>query len=158
MRIAICAAAVALLSLLVGGPAWAQTPAENATAQELATMLRQFLDNVPRGDSAVFDRFFADDVIYTRATGLVRTKADIMKDIGSLKPTENSKTTYSAEDVTVHVYGDAAVVAFRLVGRTEHPDGKVETAKFRNTGTFLRRNNRWQVVAWQATKIADAAE
>jgi hypothetical protein len=50
-----------------------------------------------------------------------------------------------------------AVVAFRLVGRTEK-DGAVETARYRNTGTFLKHDGRWQVVAWQATRIADAPE
>jgi hypothetical protein len=50
------------------------------------------------------------------------------------------------------------IVAFRLVGNTTHVDGKVETAQYRNTGTFLRRNGRWQAVAWQATKISPAGK
>jgi len=60
----------------------------------------------------------------------------------------------------VHEYGDTAVVAFRLVALTAHDEGKAGMAKmesesYRNTGTFLRRNGKWQVVAWQATKIAE---
>jgi hypothetical protein len=55
----------------------------------------------------------------------------------------------------VHEYGDTVIVAFRLEGHTEHADGKVELAHYRNTGTFLRRNGRWQAVAWQATKISE---
>ena len=80
-----------------------------------------------------------------------------MKNVANLRPTTESKTTYSAEDITVHDYGDTAIVAFQLVARTEHPDGKVETGNYRNTGTFLRRNGRWQVVAWQSTKIPEAS-
>ena len=60
------------------------------------------------------------------------------------------------EDVTVHDYGDTAIVAFRLVARTEHSDGKIEMSNYRNTGTFLRRDGRWQVVAWQSTKMPEA--
>ena len=48
-------------------------------------------------------------------------------------------------------------VNFRLVQHNEK-DGKQETNYFRNTGTFLKRNGKWQVVAWQATKIAGSGE
>jgi len=86
---------------------------------------------------------------------VVITKAEILKSLENAKPAEENKTTYSAEDLTVHDYGDTAVIAFRLVARTEHSDGKVETGYYRNTGVFVRRNARWQVVAWQATKIPE---
>ena len=59
--------------------------------------------------------------------------------------------------VAVDALVETAVVAFRLVARTEHSDGKVETDHYRNTGTFLRRNGKWQVIAWQATKIPEDA-
>jgi ketosteroid isomerase-like protein len=120
-------------------------------------MLRQFLDAAGRGDRQVFDAFFANDVIYTRATGAVTSKSEILQNVETLKPTAESKTTYSAEDITVHGYGDTAVVAFRLGARTEQKNGRIEDAYYRNTGTFLRRNGRWQVVAWQATKIANGS-
>jgi ketosteroid isomerase-like protein len=103
----------------------------------------------------VFDKFFAEDVIYTRSTGAVITKADIMGSLGKASVATSEKTSYSAEDITVRTYGGTAVVAFRLVGRTEEKDGTVETTNYRNTGTFLKRDGRWQVVAWQATKIAE---
>ncbi|MGC1485396.1 MAG: nuclear transport factor 2 family protein [Candidatus Acidiferrum sp.] len=133
------------------------TPAQRSATQEVTALLHEFMDAAGRGDRAVFDNFFADDVIYTRATGVVRTKADIMEGLGKPAPASERKSTYSAEDLTVHEYGDTVVVAFRLEGRTEHGDGKVETTHYRNTGTFLRRNGRWQAVAWQATKISEAA-
>jgi hypothetical protein len=35
--------------------------------------------------------------------------------------------------------------------------GKPATVtNYLNTGTFLRRNGKWQVIAWQSTKIPDA--
>lgn len=133
----------------------AATQSNPATVNELTAMLRQFLSDASTNNAAGFDKFFADDVIYTRSAGAVTTKAEIMKSVTGAQPSTDSKATYSAEDITVHDYGDTAIVAFRLVGRTEHKDGKVEEAYFRNTGTFLRRNGRWQVVAWQATKIPE---
>jgi ketosteroid isomerase-like protein len=132
--------------------------ARPTATQELTGLLHEFMDAAGRGDRAVFDKFFADDVIYTRASGVVITKADIMASLekGAASAEPKEKVTYLAEDLTVHEYGEMAVVAFRLVGRTEQTDGKVVTAHYRNTGTFLRRNGRWQAVAWQATKISDS--
>ncbi len=138
----------------------AQQAPHSATTHRLTAMLNQFLDDASHGNSAGFDRFFADDVICTGSNALVRHKPDIMKNVGSMKPTPDKKTTYSAEDVTVHDFGDAAIVAFRLVARTETKSAAgphVETDSYRNTGTFLRRNGRWQVEAWQATKKTKAA-
>jgi len=132
-----------------------QSAGDAATKEKLTAMLRQFLVDAARGNVAGFASFFADDVIYTRSAGVVTNKAEILKNVASLRPTAESKTTYSAEDVTVHDYGDTAVVAFQLVARTEHAGGKIETGNYRNTATFLRRNGRWQAVAWQSTKIPE---
>jgi len=147
-----------LLALLTPLPCLSapQNPAEPPTAERLTAMLRQFLVDAAQGNVAGFESFFADDVIYTRSAGVVTNKPEILKNVTNLRPTPESKSVYSAEDVTVHDYGDTAIVAFRLVARTEHSDGKVETENYRNTGTFLRRNGRWQVIAWQSTKIPAA--
>jgi ketosteroid isomerase-like protein len=139
---------------LAARPVSAQTKA----TEEVTALLREFMKGAGQGDRAAFDKFFADDVIYTRATGVVITKADIMQSLGKPAPESSGKVTYSAEDITVREYGEAVVVAFRLEGRTESPDGKVELAHYRNTGTFVRRNGRWQAVAWQATKIAEGGK
>jgi len=142
---------VAILVLLFA-PAFAQSkaPAE----AELKKLLTDFLaaaSHTPpsAADKQMFDRFFADDVIYTRSAGVTITKADIMKSFDEPPPKDARQGTYSAEDVTIRQYGSTAIVAFKLVQKMD--DG--ETNTFRNTGTFLRRNGKWQVVAWQATRI-----
>ena len=45
-----------------------------------------------------------------------------------------------------------AVVAFKLVGT---PRNGSEPLYYYNTGTFLKRDDVWKVVAWQATRIPD---
>lgn len=145
---------VAAVFFLASAAARAQTTA----SQAVTALLHEFMDAAGRSDRAVFDKFFADDVIYTRATGVVITKADIMASLGKPAAASEGKSTYSAEDISVHEYGDTVIVAFRLEGRTVYSDGKVETAHYRNTGTFLSRNGRWQAVAWQATKISEGSK
>jgi ketosteroid isomerase-like protein len=75
-------------------------------------------------------------------------------------PTLSRRTTtntYTAEDIRIQQYGNTAIVAFRLVSTVEGR-GNPEITKYFNTGTFLKRNGKWQVVAWQATKIPGADE
>jgi len=127
--------------------------ADQATIQQVTRLLREFLAAVPKSDRQMFENFFADDVIYTRAAGLTVNKADIMKNIG-VRAVNEPQATYEPDDITVHPYGGMAIVNFRLVQHNEK-DGKQETNYFRNTGTFLKRNGKWQVVAWQATKVPE---
>lgn len=131
---------------------------ESGTTSELTGLLRQFLVNAARGDRAGFERFFADDVIYTRSNGLVTNKADILKGLEKLELSKEMQTSYSAEDIVVHDYGDTAVIAFRLVAQTLRKDKRAEIMNYRNTGTFLRRNGTWQVVAWQSTRAPEEAD
>src|SRR5262245_48717190 len=145
------AGVVAVLALALGGASLraADMP---AAAGELKQLLHEFLSAAGRGDKAVFDRFFADDLIYTRSAGVTITKADIMKSLNEPPKADDPKTTYDADNVTVHEYGNMAVMNFRLIQNLEK-DGQKETNYYRNTGTFLRRDGRWQAVAWQATRV-----
>lgn len=124
---------------------------EDPASQQLVQMVRDFLAAVPKGDPQVFNNFFADDVIYTRSAGVTVDKGEIIRNIG-VRAVNEPQATYEADDFTVHPYADMAVVNFRLIQHNEK-DGKQETTYFRNTGTFLKRNGKWQVVAWQATKV-----
>ena len=127
---------------------------ETATIQQVTQRVRDFLANVPKNDPKVFQDFFADDVIYTRSAGVTVTKADILKNI-DVRATNEPGATFDADDFTVHSYGEMAVVNFRLIMHNTE-NGKAMTAYFRNTGTFLRRNGKWQAVAWQATKVPES--
>jgi ketosteroid isomerase-like protein len=134
----------------------ASAPSQSA-ATELTAMLNQFLQIAATNDAAGFDRFFSDDVIYTHSAGTVTNKAEIMKGVSSARsPRPDTTTKYSAEDVTIHEYPDVAIVAFRLVSEVERTGAAPTITNYRNTGTFLRRNGKWQVIAWQSTKIPDA--
>ena len=105
--------------------------------------------------AAVHERFWADDLIYTRSAGRRVNKAEVMHDVRSApapKPTD-PKTIYTAEDIQIQQYGNTAVVAFRLVATTE-TGGSKQVANLLNSGTFVKRDGRWQVVNWQSTRMA----
>lgn len=123
--------------------------------REIPALLNEFLAHV--SDPAMHNRFWADDVIYTGSGGKVRGKPEIMKSVTEEAEKKTDKpaaspysSQYSAEDVKVRQFGDIAVLNFQLVA---HDGDKVQT--FRNSGTFVKRDGKWQVVNWQATKIAE---
>lgn len=133
--------------------AFAQTAPD---AAELTKLLNDFLAGAGRNDVDVHERFWADDLIYTGAAGRRVGKADIMKDLRT-PPAQasNERITYSAEDVRIQQYGATAIVAFRLVAKVERGD-RTDVSRYFNTGTFLKRDGKWQVVSWQATRLPRA--
>jgi len=145
-----------IVALILALNAQAQTAPD---AEELTKLLKEFLAGASRNDVATHDRFWAEDLIYTGSSWRLIGKADIMRDLRSApapKPGD-PKTTYGAEVIRIQQYGDTAIVAFRLVGTTEK-DSMVVVAKDLNTGTFLKRNGKWQAVSWQATRMPRPAE
>lgn len=149
-----------LLSVLFVLSVISRAPAETARdADELTKLLKDFLAGASRNDPAVHDRFWADDLIYTASAGRRIGKADILREVREEKPQKpgDENTVYSAEEIRIQQYGDTAIVAFRLIGTTDK-SGKKEIKNYLNTGTFLKRNGKWQVVSWQATVVPDKKE
>jgi ketosteroid isomerase-like protein len=141
----------AILVMMLAFSVSAQTAPD---AAELTRLLNEFLAGASRNDAAVHDRFWAEDVIYTGSAGKRRGKADIMRDVRSApQPKPGDPTTaYSAEDIRIQQYGTTAIVAFRLVGTTEK-SGTTEVMNYLNSGTFVKRKGKWQVVNWQSTRM-----
>jgi ketosteroid isomerase-like protein len=145
----ILSAAILLLALSFG--LRAQTAPD---AAELTGLLREFLAGASRNDAAMHERFWAADLIYTGSSGRRVGKADIMRDVRSApapKPGD-PMTAYAAEEIRIQQYGETAVVAFRLVA-TSVSGGETRVASYLNTGTLRKREGRWQVVSWQATRM-----
>jgi len=126
---------------------------------ELVRLLNEFLAGASGNDVAVHERFWADDLIYTGSGGRRRGKPEILRDVRSAPPPKAGEptTAFTAEDVRIQQYGNTAVVAFRLVA-TRNAAGVAEVTNYLNSGTFLKRNGKWQVVNWQSTKVLPAEE
>jgi len=142
----------------------AKPPSAEQTRAEITTLLNDFLKPGSNDKAETHERFWADDLVYTSAMGVVRSKADILK---SFKPSDTkpaagsataapaaptTPTVFSAEDIVVRPYGangDVAALTFRLVAR----EANGTTTYYRNSGTFLWRGGKWQAVTWQATRV-----
>ncbi len=134
------------------------SPTSAPDAVELTKLLNDFLDGASRNDLAVHERFWAEELIYTGSSGRRLGRAEILRgvkeDAAAPQKEDEGTTKFTAEDVRVLQYGTTAVVAFRLVGTTSK-NGKTETTNYFNTGTFVKRDGKWQAAAWQATKIPE---
>jgi ketosteroid isomerase-like protein len=141
----------ALLLLSVVCPLRAQTAPDEA---ELTKLLKDFLAGAGRNDVAMHERFWANELVYTSALGRRKGKADIMRELREEAPASPSGETvvYTAEEIRIQRYGDTSIVAFRLVATTDKAGVKT-VANYLNTGTFLKRNGKWQAVGWQATAV-----
>jgi hypothetical protein len=131
--------------------------ASASDVDDLTSMLNEFLAGATSKE--VHERFWADDLIYTSSRGARTNKAEIMASFDTVDDEPASSDdepgpVYTAEDIQVQVHGTTAVVAFKLVGTTvKSSDGEAEVQEYFNTGTFVKRDGQWKVVAWQATII-----
>ena len=150
---------LALLAVCATVATYAVEPATAAerTRSEITALLTSFLSPEQNPTRAAHERFWADDLVYTSSAGKVTNKAEILKSFDEPAKEDAAKANepepvYSADDILVRPYGEMAALTFRLVARAA--DGSVQY--YRNSGTFLRRDGKWQAVTWQATKVPPA--
>jgi uncharacterized protein (TIGR02246 family) len=153
---------VALTLLLsLGAFARAQAPEKPVTAvaekedtagHEIRALEAKLNDAIVRADLGFFVRVFAEDFTHTNHTGAFRTKAQWLANHkpGAASPYDSFET----EDLSVRFYGETAVVTGRSTPRGKDSKGQPITGRFRFTRVWVRRDGRWQVVAFQGTRIA----
>lgn len=132
-----------------------EVPSLDTAEAELTALLHYFLAN--SSTEAAHAKFWADDLVYTSSNGTRFGKDAIMEGFASdgeseEAPAEDDGPTlvYTGEDVNVQVFGEAAIVTFRLVGT---PDDGSAPSEYFNGGTFVKRQGAWRAVSWQATII-----
>ena len=119
--------------------------------EALTHLLHNFLEGASNNDRETHENFWAEDLIYTSSNGSRFGKAQIMAGFENGRDVSDTpKTVFTAEEIQVRVYGDMAVVAFKMKGTTGEA-----VQYYYNSGTFIKRDKKWQVVNWQATKIPD---
>ena len=131
--------------------------------EQLQKLLNSFLTDNTQSALEKHTNFWADDLIYTISAcerfdkkfivdGIKNSNDKNVSDNNTNEADKYTSPTYSAEDIDIRLYGSTAIVAFKLIANINNLNTKKQIQYF-NTGTFLKRNDIWQVVAWQATKI-----
>ena len=131
----------------------APSAAQNATSDEGGRVLG--LENawnhaVESKDTKALDMLLAPTFVAVEIDGSVSSKSEFL---AGIKAPEYQPTQAVNEQISVQVYGNAAVVVgiFRIKGIEK---GKPYVHRERFTDTWIKRDQGWQCVASQATLIA----
>jgi hypothetical protein len=104
-------------------------------------------------DLALLESILADDLTYTHSGGRTDTKASFIKLIAD--PTHSYLgVDYSQEEV-VPCSPDAALVRGRAQIRLLRAGGEKVSYPVLFLDVYAQRDGRWQMVAWQATRIPE---
>ena len=104
---------------------------------------RTWLDAYEQRNAESMNAIVADDFAITFPDGSIQTKPQI---IASLKQAGGPAMKFMTENVQSRVYGDTVILMGIVVSEWKQGD-KSMTDRSRYTGTYVRRGNRWQVVA-----------
>ena len=114
---------------------------------EIIALEDRRIEAMTKGDVQTLEEILADDLIYTHSTARIDTKSSFIEAISSGRSNYRS---VEREDVKVRQFGDSAVV-------TGHVKFHVGDNKFeaRFIDVYAKRNDIWQMVAWQSTRLPD---
>ena len=121
----------------------AQAPSvQDTEAQVLLRLEDDWALGLTRRDAALFRGLLADGFVYTEDDRTVG-RDDVLRDIVAGPDTVEEAHN---EDMKVHRFGRTAIVTGWLVVGGHRPKGPF-SRRYRFTDTWVRRNQRWQIVA-----------
>src|SRR5262245_57133449 len=129
----------------------ARTDAANATVEQLKRATQEMLDAVAPGDVAVWQRYLAEDCVYTDEEGNVKTRQDLLKE---LKPLPKGYLgSIKMGEPRVVAQENAIVLSHRDREELELYGQKLVTW-FHSTDTWVKsQDGQWRLVAVQVMAI-----
>ena len=101
-------------------------------------------------DVAVLEELLADEMVYTHSSSVVDNKASYVEGF-RIGKWNYRKVERPEEKITV--FGDTACVAGHVHITVQPPGGAANLINSRFLNVWVKRADRWQMVAWQATPI-----
>jgi hypothetical protein len=117
------------------------------TQDELVRRTQELYDAIVPGNQAPWEKYFADDCIFSDEKGRTLDKAKLIADITPLPAGYSG--TIKIGNVQSRIIGDTAILSYDA-NETETIFGQNLTARYHITDTWLRRAGEWKVVASQA--------
>lgn len=130
-----------------------QTKAQVSTSQveqELKQITQQLLDGVTNGDKTVWEKFLADNCVYTDEEGNTLTKKELVSQLRPLP--EGYKGSLKVSNPRAVVNDAAAVITYDALEDLEIFGQKIFT-KYHTTDTYIKHGDSWQMIASQVTVI-----
>lgn len=127
---------VATFGTTASAVTWAADSATN-TEQAIMKLENDWCAALMKNDVAALNAILADDMTEVAPSGATGTKSSVLTEAKSTKV-----SVCKNENMSVRVYGDAAVVRGVVTYKDSDSGGA-----YQFTDTFIRRNGHWQCVA-----------
>ena len=131
-----------LLLFALAGALFASDPAADAV-REAADGWR---DALIHQDKAGLDRWLADDLVYTHASGKSQNKAEY---ISSVTTGPSRYEAFQKTDTKIRVYGDLAILSgyvdVKLAGRDSY--------RVRTLEIYKKNNGKWQFAEKESVRV-----
>ena len=120
-------------------------------AETVIALDKRRMEAMARKDIATLNELISDDLVYTHSSARLDTKGSL---IGAM---ESGKTVYTAvvpSDVKAQDCGDTVV----LTGSARisvNSGGNAMNFGVRFTDVYVNKGGRWQMVAWQSTRLPE---
>jgi ketosteroid isomerase-like protein len=137
----------------------ADGPPDDTAVRAIQELEARFARAVVTGDRAFYDRVLAEDFTHTSHSGVFKTRAEFMAEnkFDETKELKSGRTRYDAydvDDLAIRVYGETAVVTGRTSPKGLNAQGQPISGRYRYLRVWVKRQGRWQAVAFEGTRIA----
>ena len=141
-RIGLCV--IAGLSAVLTTAAFADNAERAVLQMEEARVHAMLAGNLP-----ALSEFLSADLTYVHSGGQLETRSEFIE---RLKTGKLRYRRFDRQEVRARVYGKTAVVTGRAHVEVD-ADGGPNAFEIRFLDVWVRQNGRWQMVAWQSTRL-----
>ena len=143
--------AMAASSAALGQMKGDKSAPKGGVEQQLIKLEQDRAQAAVRGDTAFLEQNTSDDYTFINARGMLITKAQLLADF---KSGQIKLQSSDLDDLHARLYGDTAVLTGRSTQKGQ-AYGQDTAGQYRFTRVYVKRNGRWQSVAFQQTRIAE---
>jgi hypothetical protein len=151
----------ALIAATVVGSTAHSGQADKLAEKEILDLERELSRAVVRGDRAFFERVLAADFTHTSHSGQFKTRDQWMAENkfenrpGNPQPGKTFYESFEVDDLAVRIYGETAVVTGRSSPKGRTAKGDPIRGQYRFLRVWVKVGGRWQVVAFEGTRVAE---
>ncbi|MBV8888034.1 MAG: nuclear transport factor 2 family protein [Alphaproteobacteria bacterium] len=119
--------------------------------QHVIELDRKRMRAMAEKDVAALNELISDDLVYTHSSARLDTKQSL---IGAMQSGATVYTAVEPSDVKAQDFGDAVVLT-GVARISVNSGGRPNSFGVRFTDVYANKGGRWQMVAWQSTRLPD---
>jgi len=134
------------LMMALGSLAYGQ---KMTTEQTLMKMEQEMADAIVKGDMSVYDKYSADNSVFTDPGGMMMTKA---QSLAMFKSGDLKLESIKMDNMKVQMFGNTAIVTYTSMDKGTYK-GRDISGDYRWTDVFAKVGGKWKLIAGQGTPI-----